>query len=244
MTRRLVMTTSWDDGHPLDLRVAELLAKHGLTGTFYVLLETPFPVMTQQQIRELASEFEVGAHTVHHVELSAAPDSVARAEICESKQRLEEITGKRCSTFCFPKGHFYKKHLEMVRESGLQGARTVELLSLEKPLNVGGVVLIPTTIQAHSHDLSAYARNCVRRGRARNLLQLFRAGGQKSWESLANRLLRKACDTGGVFHLWGHSWEIDTFRQWDALDRVLRLMSQIAKSGSCVTNAEICRYAG
>ena len=30
------ITTSWDDGHPLDLRVAELLAKYGLQGTFYV----------------------------------------------------------------------------------------------------------------------------------------------------------------------------------------------------------------
>ena len=26
---------------------------------------------------------------------------------------------------------------------------------------------------------------------------------------------------GGVFHLWGHSWVVDTARQWDKLSRVL-----------------------
>jgi SAM-dependent methyltransferase len=30
------ITTSWDDGHPTDLRVAALLAKYGIAGTFYV----------------------------------------------------------------------------------------------------------------------------------------------------------------------------------------------------------------
>jgi hypothetical protein len=30
------ITTSWDDGHPSDLRLADLLHKHSLRGTFYV----------------------------------------------------------------------------------------------------------------------------------------------------------------------------------------------------------------
>jgi hypothetical protein len=34
MKRVAYITTSWDDGHPLDLRVAELLAKYGLKDTF------------------------------------------------------------------------------------------------------------------------------------------------------------------------------------------------------------------
>jgi hypothetical protein len=32
--RPFVMTTSWDDGHPLDLQIAQLLSKSGLAGTF------------------------------------------------------------------------------------------------------------------------------------------------------------------------------------------------------------------
>src|SRR5688500_11915407 len=33
-----IVTTSWDDGHPLDIRLAEMLARHGVAGTFYVPL--------------------------------------------------------------------------------------------------------------------------------------------------------------------------------------------------------------
>jgi ABC-type uncharacterized transport system YnjBCD substrate-binding protein len=30
---------------------------------------------------------------------------------------------------------------------------------------------------------------------------------------------------GGVFHLWGHSWEIDRYKDWDRLEKVLRYIS-------------------
>ena len=55
MNRKLVVTTSWDDGYPADLRVAELLAKHGVAGTFYVPnrnLEGR-PVLSEQEIRRI-----------------------------------------------------------------------------------------------------------------------------------------------------------------------------------------------
>jgi hypothetical protein len=40
------ITTSWDDGHPSDLRVAELLIKHGLRGTFYVPMTAQTATLT------------------------------------------------------------------------------------------------------------------------------------------------------------------------------------------------------
>lgn len=243
MTRELVITTSWDDGHPLDLRIANLLSKHRLSGTFYVALETGHPVVSKQQVRDLARDFEIGAHTVHHVELPTVPDLVAKEEIQESKQRLEEITGRRCETFCCPKGRFRKRHLGMIRELGFRGVRTVELLSLDRPTGVNGLALIPTTVQAHSHSVSAYARNCFSRWRLTNLCSLLKLGAHRGWESIAARLLERACDGGGVFHLWGHSWEIDATSQWSALERTLALMGQIAGRVRCVTNSEVCGHA-
>ena len=35
-TLRVIVTTSWDDGHPLDLKVADILSEFGIQGTFYV----------------------------------------------------------------------------------------------------------------------------------------------------------------------------------------------------------------
>src|SRR5436190_13479271 len=90
------ITTSWDDGHPLDLRVAELLAKYDLRGTFYVPRSAERGTMTAAQIRELSGAFEVGAHTLHHVVLTRAPEAQARQEIAGSKSWLEDLTGSAC----------------------------------------------------------------------------------------------------------------------------------------------------
>jgi peptidoglycan/xylan/chitin deacetylase (PgdA/CDA1 family) len=126
-------TTSWDDGHPLDLRTAELLARYGLTGTFYVPMESEKETMAPTTIRQISSLFEVGAHTLYHVDLSTVSDRRAREEIMGSKAWIEDITGKRCAMFCFPKGHFRRRHLQFVKEAGYTGARTVELLSIGFP---------------------------------------------------------------------------------------------------------------
>ena len=32
----MLFTTSWDDGHPSDLHVADLLERYGMKGTFYL----------------------------------------------------------------------------------------------------------------------------------------------------------------------------------------------------------------
>src|SRR5436189_5212479 len=85
MRRAAYITTSWDDGHPLDLRVAELLAKYGLQGTFYVPQTADTGTMTATQIRELGSTFEIGAHTMHHLDFTAATEQQVRAELNESK---------------------------------------------------------------------------------------------------------------------------------------------------------------
>src|SRR5579872_2823021 len=58
------ITTSWDDGHPLDLRVADLLARYGIAGTFYVPATTAMGTMSAAQFRELIPNFEIGAHTL------------------------------------------------------------------------------------------------------------------------------------------------------------------------------------
>jgi len=81
---RFTITTSWDDGHPLDLRIAELLAKHGLRGTFYVPLENTRSTLSPAQIRDLSSAFEIGAHTFHHLVLTTLTSDRARAEIVQS----------------------------------------------------------------------------------------------------------------------------------------------------------------
>ena len=120
------ITTSWDDGHPLDLRVAELLAKYGLRGTFYVPMTAENGTMTAAQIRELGLAFEIGAHTLNHTVLTSATEQQAWQEIVGSKSWLENNSGLPCVMFCPPKGKYSDRHLAMVRKAGYLGVRTVD----------------------------------------------------------------------------------------------------------------------
>jgi len=236
-------TTSWDDGHPLDHRVADLLAKYGLTGTFYVPLDNFLPVMTAAEIRQLSETFEVGAHTTHHVVLTDVPGQLAEGEIRESKKRLEDFTGRPCEVFCFPKGRFRRSHLEMVRRAGFRCVRTAELLSTGFPVRRAGIDLIPTTVQAVPRHWTAYVRNCAKRLAVRNMILFATRVRSLSWTETAHAMLRVVAKEGGVFHLWGHSWEIEEQRQWPQLESVFREMQQWQSIAPCVPNSKLASLA-
>src|SRR3954466_12168588 len=139
--RPACLTTSWDDGHPLDLRIAGLLTKHDLQGTFYIPTKAPNETMSAAQVRDLSSLFEIGAHTINHVVLTRADSpEQCRREIVDSKKWVEDVTGKACTMFCPPEGGFAHEHLTMVREAGYTAVRTVELLSLDFPRREDGLL--------------------------------------------------------------------------------------------------------
>lgn len=239
----MVLTTSWDDGHPLDQRVAELLTKYNLSGTFYVPFENSRTVMTSSAIRNLADRFEVGAHTVHHVDLTEVSSEIAEAEIFQSKSRLEDLTGLSCEAFCFPKGHFHANHVKMVQRAGFRCARTVEMLSIDFPHLVTGVHLMPTTVQANSHSFLAYGRNSVKRSAFRNFTRFALYARTTNWVEISRRLLRLVAAQGGVFHLWGHSWEIDENQQWRQLEEVLDEMNRARRPQGCVPNSRVSAFS-
>jgi peptidoglycan-N-acetylglucosamine deacetylase len=241
---RFVCTTSWDDGHPLDLRIAELLSKYSLRGTFYVPLHNSLPTMSRAQIRELSVSFEIGCHTENHVRLTDLDDDRAKREIENSKKQMEDILGKACTVFCFPGGRYQRPHLKMLRDAGFFASRTVELLSLQRPRVVDGISLIPTTIQAYPHRIDAYLRNVVKRFSCAAIPNLLLARHARKWEEITSALLERAARNGGVFHLWGHSWEIEEKQQWRALDRTLAAMSQLGHCVSTVNNTELCNNDG
>ncbi|MEH2506435.1 hypothetical protein V1290_005246 [Bradyrhizobium sp. AZCC 1578] len=237
------ITTSWDDGHPLDLRVAELLSKYGLRGTFYVPRIAEHETMSAAQIRELSLAFEIGAHTLHHAVLTEATEQKAWQEIAGSKSWVESNTGIRCLMFCPPNGKYRNRHLEMVRKAGYLGARNVELLSLDLPRKNAGIMLLPTTIQAYPHGSFAFAKNAVKRMALTNLLRLITHGRSIDWPELTRSLLYESLRCGGMLHLWGHSWELQETDQWRRLDEVLRCMSEFAIQAPSLTNGQICQRA-
>lgn len=60
----LIVTTSWDDGTPTDIRLARLLEKYGTKGTSYVPKSYPDSLLSKEGIMALDRKFEIGAHSV------------------------------------------------------------------------------------------------------------------------------------------------------------------------------------
>jgi L-malate glycosyltransferase len=238
--RTFLMTTSWDDGHPLDLRVAQLLAKYGLTGTFYVSRTGQRAVMNASEIRELSENFEIGGHTLDHVMIDRLCDSEAKAQLVGSRDWIEQLTGKSCRVFCFPAGKFRNRQLRLVRQAGYRAARTVELLSTASPHCVDGLCLIPTTVQVFPHGPFSYAKNALKRFSASAAQWPRKSLLSRNWAALAKELFSRTMQRGGVFHLWGHSWEIEEQLQWHALEEFLEFVAAHRKASRCVPNGDLC----
>src|SRR2546421_3969818 len=164
-----LLTTSWDDGHVLDFKIADLLSKYDLTGTFYIPRNAPTTTMSPAHVRDLASGFEVGAHTLEHVFLTDVDVARAEGEIAGSKKWVEQTIGRPCAMFCPPAGRFNRDHLRLIRVAGFTGVRTVEMLSLDHPRLREGVLVMPTTLQAATHTPWTFAKNIAKRRAVRNL---------------------------------------------------------------------------
>jgi peptidoglycan/xylan/chitin deacetylase (PgdA/CDA1 family) len=237
------ITTSWDDGHPLDWRIVEKLNQYGLRGTFYIVKDYLPERLSEDEIKALAQQHEVGAHTITHPILTKVELSQARQEIVESKQWLEQVTGKAIEAFCYPRGARNQAIRDAVRDAGYVVARAVEKFSLDKGTDPWA---IPTTTQVYPFPFrpvdSLRARFEPIRYALPHVLPLhIPLVALRSWPALAIALLERAAATGGVWHLWGHSWEIDKYQMWDDLDVVLAAAGRYASSGRAVTNAELVK---
>ena len=237
-----LLTTSWDDGHPLDLRLAEMLSEFGLPGTFYVPRAAPGGTMTAAQLRTLSEHFEIGGHTLDHQHLTSLSGERAVRQIADARSWIEDSTGKPCTMFCPPAGKYARRHLALIRDAGYAGLRTVELLSTDPPARQGDLYVMPTTLQAYPHGRASYLRNATKRAGWRNLLRYLKYGLPVDWERLAELLAEDAVRSGGVFHLWGHSWEVEQTEQWSRLRRVLRRLGEILPSGIRMTNGQVCEH--
>ena len=237
------ITTSWDDGSPHDLRVAELLTRYGLPGTFYVPRRSEHGVMEPGEIKRLGTSFELGGHTMDHLPLTRLPSGRAQRQIRDCKAWIQDMTGRPCTMFCPPLGRYANCHLPMIREAGFVGMRTVELLSADMPRLCGGLAVLPTTVQVFDHRRVAYTRNIGRRLAMRNAWLYFAAGAHAQWDRLASAIAAMVIRSGGVLHLWGHSWEIGSEDQWRRLEEVLRMLASLADAALLVSNGRLVEHA-
>jgi len=236
MNTTLVVTTSWDDGHPKDMKLAELLAKHRIGGTFYVPCHNceRRDVMEARDLRSLAETFEIGGHTLDHIDLRVMSGPEAKHQIEAGKAYLEDVLGAPVPGFCYPRGGYTQALKEMVRSAGFSYARTVENFHLDAG---DDRFALPTTLQFFPHSRSTYLRNFISGGAyaARCIPAATATAGGRIGDRI-KRLAELCAARGSYFHLWGHSWEIDEYGLWRELDMALSFLSTLKRAP--MTNLE------
>lgn len=239
----VTFTCSIDDGHPSDLKVAELLAKHGLTGTFYIPMknrEGP-PVMSPAEVRALSEQFEIGSHTFDHCFLKSVDIVESHFQVTEGKRQLEDVLGTQVSGFCYPGGKYRPADVEIVKASGFRYARTTVNLCFDvgsKPFEM------PTTVQLYPHQRSVYLRNFAKSGDWLKRQKGFSyAMAEKDWIPRLYSLFEHAVRSKGCFHLWGHSKDIEQHNAWKELDRFFAHVSSSVAPENRLTNGQLAeRY--
>jgi len=234
----LLVTTSWDDGHPSDLRVADLLEKHGLSGTFYVPCTNSEgrPVMRSTEIARLGRRFEIGGHTRDHITLCEIAPQLAAGQLLANKRRLEDLLGREVCGFAYVRGRHNRTVRDLVAKAGYRYARTVKNLMSTPGTNR---FRVPTTTQFFAHSDSTYLRNYMSGGPTRQRAAILAAVlTQAELATRCSRAAEACARSGGYFHLWGHSWELDEHNLWGELDRLLGRLRQF--HARFVTNAAWC----
>jgi len=196
--------TSWDDGKLLDLKLIDLLEKYEMPATFYIPNDCE---LSNQEIYELSLKFEVGGHTVNHPQdLKKLSDHELFFEITSNKDYLEKIIEKKIYKFCYPRGRYDKRVIKAVKDADYLEARTTKVFKLLKPKNP-----YETGTTIHVFQRPEYQG--------------------VDWLKLAKEyffLAKQANDS--IYHLWGHSSEVNKNKNWDKLEELFKFIKNYEKN--------------
>jgi len=221
---KIIVTTSWDDGYVLDVRIAELLEKYNIGGTFYVpIRNSERKVMESNLLTQISRKHEIGGHTVNHIYLNTLGKSEANNEISECKNILQDKLGINIDAFCYPGGKYSERDIKLVKEAGFLFGRTTNFFHTE--LNLVDNIM-HTGIQVFDHSTVVLIRHCLKNAFLTPLFDYrFFYKANRNFSALADMILFDLVKNGGVFHLWGHSWEIEKYGLWKELESVLKALS-------------------
>lgn len=193
---------SSDDGSVEDLKVAELLNKYDLKGSFYIApfyARSGMTMLNVRQIRELGEKHEIASHTLTHPLLTQIESRKAKSEIEIGKKELETLLGKKVTKFAYPRGYFNENLKRLVQEAGFEEARTMKLGVTDRT----GYDSYEIPVTVHIYPRPEY--------------------GGKITESI-KKLFNEAREKGdkGYFHLVMHGWEVQRFNLWYDLEEILK----------------------
>lgn len=198
-----VLTMSYDDGVVQDIRLIEIMNKHGLKGTFNINSGSYVP---EDAIREkfygrlklseakalyTNSGHEVAVHGLTHPFLEKLDTAEIIYEITEDRKSIEANYGTIARGMAYPYGTYNDRVLDVLEKCHIAYARTTKSTH-EFKFPENWLTLHPT---CHHND--------------ERLEELI-----KQFVETPNRF-----NNPEMFYLWGHTYEFDNNDNWDIIEK-------------------------
>jgi len=211
------ISVSIDDGHPLDLKAAEILGKKNIHTTFYIPIKnsTGRPTLNRKQIKWLSEQpnFEIGGHTYNHIDLTKVPLNVAEEEMRSGKEALEDIIGKPVTTFAWPWGRYNSNLVKRARGIGFHNCRSAATLNLN--VYGGKSFLWHPNLHIYPHMRLRGMISGLIRGDVYTFVTRLKRIRHTYLEELEVLNL-----VGKPTHVWFHSWEIEELNMWSSIENL------------------------
>jgi len=224
--RAKALTLSYDDGVEQDIRLVDIMNKHGLKGTFnlnsglYAAEGTVYPQgtihrrMTETQIKEtfLKSGQEIAVHSLTHPFLEQLPTHLAVSEIIRDRENLEKQFGTIVRGMAYPFGTFSDDLVTALKACGIAYSRTV--ISTNDFRIPRDWMRLTATCHHNSPELKSLSKKFVE---------------------------DKVTRAPYLFYLWGHSYEFESNDNWNVIEEFASFMGN-RDDIWYATNIEIYEY--
>ena len=206
---RKAVTLSYDDGVEQDIRLMEILDKHGIKCTFNLnsgcwapegTVYAPGTIhrrMSKSQVEKVYANpnHEVAAHCLTHASLTELSPAEVAWEVLEDRRNLENMFGGLVRGLAYPFGTHSDQVVDALRATGVAYARTV----------------VSTNDCSIPGDWLRLHPTCHHN--APNLMQL------------CDRFLQDGAPFGSrLFYLWGHSYEFEADNNWQVIEEFCEKM--------------------
>lgn len=216
-------TTSYDDGLFDDLRLMELMNKHGIKGTFNVSsalyrpegtqVEGTWPRFTLSEAIEGYKKYgvEIAVHGLCHRDFTKLNQAELNYEIAADRANLEKQYSCIVRGAAYPYGSYNDAAVEALRANGIKYCRTV----------------------------------CTREDFAmpEDWLRLFATAHHNNPKlmELGKRFVEEPAKDCRMFYLWGHTAEFRCANNWEVMENFLEYIGG-RDDIWYASNIEICEY--
>ena len=197
------VTLSYDDGSEQDIRLMDIMNRHGIKGTFNISAGLYSPegkqfkegAVCRRMTREASialyqnSGHEVAVHGYSHPFLDQMPSSRIALEALEDRVSHERDYGGIVRGMAYPFGTFDQTVIDALRNAGIVYSRTTVAT---------GKYAVPT-------DWYSWNPTC-------------KHTDSRLKELTKNFLAAKGDKAPMLFYLWGHSFEFDSDNNWNVIE--------------------------